>query len=335
MSIRGIFELEGPNTEDINPKDLLTRSVLQASPALAWRFDRARYGADRLALEPSGEFRPFDYASDTQVTELKETPTRFWDFVRSECEYDTSPEPFGEAVRIRYVRGSTGRCFGRLQFNHGLVDGLQIFAFLRAWRRALGTFGANLRPVGLPDADETRWKTGEVEFYVRDLHPGNCRQIAEHGSDYHSALRQLVRDHRFKIIRQVVATPRNARLQLTLASVPRLPGSNTAFRRRNRAIVGRAARGTLFNTILGLSVSDPAKSDRMYRRLLEYPRLSRPWLRVMSGGLLVSAFGFRDSCILAFPVAHASQPEAVAICNMFEGHHGPTVRLTGVRNLNA
>lgn len=335
MAIKGFYELRisgAMSPETI--RSMLASTIRRAYPRFSWRFGRDRYEPQYFAYGSDSRLHPFDHENQLSISEVKTPHGTFWGFVEQQCELDeTEPQLFGEVIRLRYAVSGNKSIFVRVTFNHALVDGLQIFRFLTAWEKSVGRSGHELISIDLNGKEDLRrWRTRHTEYTVEDLYCDGAEASVRHGSGYHSILYEIATRSRYARIRQAVATPRNAQVQLALAPVSRVRNYET-FLKKNENVIRRAQSGTAFSRLLDLYRRFPDIGDAITRGLMTDPLIGRKLLTALAGDLLVSAFMFRHKFCLAFPVVHATQREGAAICNIWNTEKGSVVRITRARRL--
>ena len=334
MAIKLFAVMTAPTTTAPAIAGLLSDTVQNAYPELAWRFGRIRYEPHKYAYDPSGTLRPFDYRKNLTVDEAALPAATFWEFVEQQCLQDeTDPPVFGEPLCVRFACPAGGPVFLRMLFNHALVDGLMIFKFMAAWEAILAGRRAKLESIGLePGARRREWSTGKTRYYVEDLCSADQPVLARRGFDYLPILYEIARRYPFSRVRQAIALPRDAQVQLTIEPVAKAPGFEW-FKRRNAERLRHATSNNRLSRLLGMYVKNADTGDRVMRYLMSDSWIGRQLFSWIAGQVLVSAFMQKHDRYLAFPVVHALQREGIAICATWTDPMGRKARLVGARHI--
>lgn len=335
MAIKGFWILKFPKPISASDSRALWREILIDSwPAWSWQFGRVNYEPGRFAYDAQGNLHPFDPATQTVVEESTHSSSDFWDFVQKEClEDETNPQVFGECVRCRLESFNSTTVFVRFAFNHALVDGIMIFKWAKSCESLFRARGGDVLEIELERSTGIRtWRSARTEYSVEDLTSKNNPRIAKHGNDYSALLFEIMKRHTFSRNRQVIATPRDALVQIAFARIPRA-GDFETFKKRNETIIREAQSGTFLNWLLDYYKGD-GWGNAVMKFFMSDPPLLQQITRSVIGDLMVSAFMFRHRRYLVFPVVHALQTSGIAMCNVWTGDDGQGARLTAIRQLD-
>lgn len=311
----------------------LREQVCAVYPRLAWKFGRERYEPQEVAYNEKNELVPFDCRTQLNVTQVSQTPDSFWDFVREQCRLDeTSPQVFGEAGQVRYLLASDGAMHLRLSGNHSLIDGLMMFKFVDAFVHRLRQAGLKLRPIILEHGQPTMtWDTGTTKYSIEDISTDSSPVLARERMSYLSILHHLRKRRFFSRMRQVIASPRNYRVQLAIAPVASSLRFET-FKTSNQEIIREAVQGNRLTRIWEKFSRHEKAGDKLYRYMLNNRLFGRQAFTRLSGDVIVSSFMNRHNDYLAIPVAHALQREGLCIHSRWEQDENLMTRIVGVRN---